>query len=67
MRLVPLQDWIDQTFEGERKPDPRTIREQIKLGEWPAQAAQKVGCRYFIDLDKLEPSNEGDWLLNATA
>lgn len=66
MRLVPLRQWIDRTFE-EPKPSLPTIRKQIRFGDWPAPAARKVGGRYFIDLDKVESQEDGSWLLNVTA
>lgn len=67
MRLVPLQIWIDETFE-EPRPCAQTIRNQIRVGEWPAELSRKVGGRYFIDSDKVDRSpSDGDWLINATA
>lgn len=65
MRLVPLRIWINDTFE-EPRPSTQTIRNQIRVGEWPAEIARKVGGRYFIDVDKVS-SNDGDWLLDVTA
>lgn len=67
MRLVPLQAWIDETFE-EPCPSAQTIRNQIRVGEWPSDIARRVGGRYFIDTDKVDRSpSDGDWLIAATS
>jgi len=67
VKLVLLREWVEDAF-GEPRPTTQTIRNQIRIGEWPAHAARKVGGRYFIDVDKVDATAaDGDWLLDATA
>ena len=60
MRLVKLSDFMTRVFpDPTSRPDARTIRAAIREGDWPANATQRVGRQYFIDLDRLEPRDEG--------
>lgn len=59
MRLVKLSEFIDRTWESDRKPDKRTVLRAFNKDELPAIALRQIGRRYFVDLDLVaDPVDE---------